>query len=480
MITVLINQPKFEYDIHSLVKAFYASEEVKVIVADSMDKPAGTVFYVDYSEDEFVFSDGNGNVLNRLSSENCKERVDEKNLVKRLVYQALSNLTGKVLAWGDLTGIRPTKIARKLLDEGKNEQEILDYMQSTYLVGDEKSMLSIDIAKREKQIVSCLNYEKGYSLYIGIPFCPTTCLYCSFTSNSIGMWRNRVDEYLDALIKEIEYVGRARKDKVLDTVYIGGGTPTTLEPENLERLLSAIEANLDLSHIVEYTVEAGRPDSITEEKLKVLKAHGVSRISVNPQTMNQKTLDIIGRRHTVSQVEEAFRLARQVGFDNINMDIILGLPGEGEAEVRETIERIMLLSPDSLTVHSLAVKRASALSEWIEKNGYETMINTGETMEIAAKAAASMNMKPYYLYRQKNMAGNFENTGYAKEGCYGIYNILIMEELEPIVALGPGSVSKVITKDGRLVRSDNVKDVALYIESIDEMIKRKEELFSLE
>lgn len=480
MITVLINQPKFEYDIHSLVKAFFTNEEVKVKVPSAGETFEGLLFYVEYREEAFVFYDGDKNVLNSLSSLECSERVDEKNLVKRLVYQALSKLTGKTLAWGDLTGIRPTKIARKLLDEGKTEQEILDYMQSTYLVGTEKSLLAIDIAKREKQIVSCLNYEKGYSLYIGIPFCPTTCLYCSFTSNSIGMWKKRVDEYLDALIKEIEYVGRARKDKVIDTVYIGGGTPTTLEPEHLERLLTAIETNLDLSHIVEYTVEAGRPDSITEDKLKVLKHHGVSRISVNPQTMNQKTLDIIGRRHTVEQVEEAFRLARKVGFDNINMDIILGLPGEGEAEVKETIERIMLMSPDSLTVHSLAIKRASALSEWITKNGYETMINTQETMEIAAKAASSMDMKPYYLYRQKNMAGNFENTGYAKEGCYGIYNILIMEELEPIVALGPGSVSKVITSDGKLVRSDNVKDVALYIETIDEMIKRKEELFSLE
>lgn len=480
MITVFINQPKFEYDVHSLVKAFYPGEEVKVILSETGGEVGGCAFYLEYQPDSFSFYDGAGKLLGCLSTENCRERTDEKNLVKRLVYKSLSSLTGRELAWGDLTGIRPTKIARKLLDEGKSDSDILEYMQSTYLVGTEKATLAIDIAKREKQIVSCLNYEKGYSLYIGIPFCPTTCLYCSFTSNSIGMWRKRVDEYLDALIKELEYVGRARRDKVLDTIYIGGGTPTTLEPEHLERLLTAVEKNLDLSHLVEYTVEAGRPDSITEDKLKVLKKHGVSRISVNPQTMNQKTLDIIGRRHTVLQVEEAFRLARAAGFDNINMDIILGLPGEGEAEVRETIERIMLLSPDSLTVHSLAIKRASALSEWIAKNGCETMINTNETMAIAAGAAAKMDMKPYYLYRQKNMAGNFENTGYAKEGCYGIYNILIMEELEPIVALGPGSVSKVITKEGKLVRSDNVKDVALYIESIDEMIRRKEELFSLE
>ena len=227
-------------------------------------------------------------------------------------------------------------------------------------------------------------------------------------------------------------------------------------------------------------MEAGRADSITVDKLAVLHRHRVTRISVNPQTMNQKTLDLIGRRHTVEDVVRAFNDARTVGFDNINMDIILGLPGEDTAEVTHTIDEIVKLRPDSLTVHSLAVKRGSRLYEWILNQGYATMVNTDATMAIAAEGAERLNMKPYYLYRQKNMAGNFENTGYAREGAYGIYNILIMEELEPIVAMGPGSVSKVITREGRLVRSDNVKDVAEYIARIDEMLDRKKELFSLE
>jgi oxygen-independent coproporphyrinogen-3 oxidase len=227
-------------------------------------------------------------------------------------------------------------------------------------------------------------------------------------------------------------------------------------------------------------VESGRPDSITREKLIAMKKMGVDRISVNPQTMNDETLKLIGRRHNVEQLIEAFKMAREEGFDNINMDIILGLPGEDTAEVAHTIDEIVKLRPDSLTVHSLAVKRGSRLYEWILNQGYATMVNTDATMAIAAEGAKRLNMKPYYLYRQKNMAGNFENTGYAREGAYGIYNILIMEELEPIVAMGPGSVSKVITREGRLVRSDNVKDVAEYIARIDEMIDRKKELFSLE
>ena len=352
-------------------------------------------------------------------------------------------------------------------------------MQDTYFVSDEKANLSIDIAKREIEILKPLR-EKGYSIYIGIPFCPTTCLYCSFTSNPIAKWRDRVSDYLSALEKEIKFVSEKRKGKTIDTIYIGGGTPTTLNAQELDRLLTMIDDNLDVSKLLEYTVEAGRADSITLDKLKVLKAHNVTRISVNPQTMNQKTLDIIGRRHTVEDVIRAFNDARSEGFTNINLDIILGLPEEGIKEVSHTLEEIEKLNPDSLTVHSLAIKRASRLNEWILQNGYATMINTAETMKCASDSAMRMGMHPYYLYRQKNMAGNFENTGYSKEGCYGIYNILIMEELEPIVALGPGSVSKILTKEGKPVRSDNVKDVSLYIEKIDEMLDRKDKLFALE
>ena len=406
-----------------------------------------------------------------------------KNELKQLLYRVLSAHTGKELPWGTLTGIRPTKIAMQFLEENApgtqnpmTEADILSYMQETYYCSEEKALLAIDIAKREKRILADIHYEKGYSLYIGIPFCPTTCLYCSFTSFPIFSWKDRVGEYLTALEKEIDFVREACQDKILDSVYIGGGTPTTLEPEELRRLLSKVRASFDFSQVKEFTVEAGRADSITRDKLRVLKEFGVTRISVNPQTMNQETLNIIGRRHTVEQVEEAFRLAREEGFTNINMDLILGLPGETKEYVERTMEAVTRLCPDSLTVHSLAIKRASRLSLWIEENGIETLHNTDETMEIAAEGAARMNMKPYYLYRQKNMSGNFENVGYATEGNYGIYNILIMEEKQTIMALGAGTISKAVYPDGRIERCDNVKDVALYIEKIDEMIDRKRKL----
>ncbi len=397
-------------------------------------------------------------------------------MLKQLIYKVLSKHLDKELPWGTLTGIRPTKIPMGRLEDGWPEGDILDEMRRTYYISKEKGNLSIDIAKREKDILSSLHYKDGYSLYIGIPFCPTTCLYCSFTSYPIGLWKKRVGAYLDALEKEMAYVGEIYKDKILDTVYIGGGTPTTLEHDELDRLLSMIGKYFNLSHVQELTVEAGRADSITREKLKTLKKYPVTRISVNPQTMKEETLKIIGRQHSVEQVKEAFAMAREEGFANINMDIILGLPGEGEEDVAYTMDEIQKLHPDSLTVHSLAIKRASGLNRWIEENGISTLNNTDTTMEIAAKAAKDMGMQPYYLYRQKNMSGNFENVGYARPGKYGIYNILIMEEKQTIVACGAGSISKRVYPDGRIERCENVKDVASFIERIDEMIERKRKL----
>lgn len=235
-------------------------------------------------------------------------------------------------------------------------------MQETYLTGPEKTALSIEIAKREMGLLKQLDYENGYSLYVGIPFCPTTCLYCSFTSNPAGAWMPRMEEYLEAVFQEIDYVKEAFRDKKLNTVYIGGGTPTTLTAGQLDRLLGRIEESFSLEHLLEFTVEAGRPDSITAEKLEAVRRHRVSRISINPQTMKQETLKIIGRHHTVEDIVDVFHMARAMGFDNINMDLILGLPGEGTEDVRRTMEELKKLKPDNITVHSLAIKRASRLN----------------------------------------------------------------------------------------------------------------------
>ncbi|MFR8017131.1 MAG: coproporphyrinogen dehydrogenase HemZ [Clostridiaceae bacterium] len=235
-------------------------------------------------------------------------------------------------------------------------------MRDMYLTSKEKIDLSVEVAKRERELLSHIDYETGYSLYVGIPFCPTTCLYCSFTSYPIGAWEKKIHLYLEALFKELDYVAEKMRGRTLDTVYFGGGTPTSLKAEELDALLTKIENTFDLSKVQEFTVEAGRPDSITEDKFKVLRAHNISRISINPQTMKQATLDLIGRHHTVDMVKEKFRMARDLGFDNINMDLIIGLPEEDIDDVRSTMEQVRELAPDSVTVHSLAIKRAARLN----------------------------------------------------------------------------------------------------------------------
>lgn len=519
MLVVKLNKTQFEYDIHSLVKAFYPEQDVKVFLlgeknlVSSDDMPE---IFVDFYEEEIVFQIQNQGLgipiredaghskeylLEEAKNSLCEKKQNEiekndsiwkshiwlqnpqdrpqvKNQLKQLMYNSLSQYVGKELPWGTLTGIRPTKIAYGLLEQGKTEEETLAYLKETYYISEEKGYLSIDIAKREKEILSPIHYEEGYSLYIGIPFCPTTCLYCSFTSYPIFAYKKKVQAYLEAVEKEIDYAKEAFGDKILDSVYIGGGTPTTLESEELAWLCGKLRESFDFSTVKEFTVEAGRADSITREKLETLYQYGVTRISVNPQTMKDETLKIIGRQHTVEQAKEAFLLAREVGFTNINMDLILGLPGESKEDVRHTIDEVVKLAPDSLTVHSLAIKRASRLNQWIQTNGIETLHNTEVTMEIAADGAKKLKMKPYYLYRQKNMSGNLENVGYATEGNFGIYNILIMEEKQTIVAIGAGTITKRVFWDGKIERCDSIKDVDLYIEKIEEMIERKKKLFA--
>ena len=558
MITVQLNEPNFEYDIHSLVKAFYPQHDVLVKAMPREAFPE-SVFHLVVNYDrknhmiDFKFFEHNQKETqeeddaakektvaqdheNRAMKEKMaldgsvqvdfEDRKKTKNELKQQLYYLLTVYAGKTLPWGTLTGIRPTKIPMELLEEGKSEDEIRSYMKETYLASDEKIELSLSVAKRELELLSRIDYENGYSLYVGIPFCPSTCLYCSFTSYPLTKWANRMDEYLDALEKEIAFTAEACKHKVLNSVYIGGGTPTTLSAEQMDRLLTMIGSYFGIAdeqgrmiyadeyvneidvidearnpmdgagtenaltdadnkmekarkqtQLLEFTVEAGRPDSITREKLEVIHRHNISRISINPQTMKEETLRLIGRQHTVQQTIDSFKLAREVGFDNINMDLIVGLPEETIADVRETMRQLEELDPDNITVHSLAIKRAARLR--MQKEQYENLHieNTAQTIDLTAECCREMGLEPYYLYRQKNMAGNFENVGYAKPGKAGVYNILIMEEKQTIMALGAGATTKVVFEDGkRIERVGNVKDIINYLDRVDEMVERKREL----
>ena len=486
----------FEYDTYLLIREFYPDRNIVRLYENtgafylSLEKPE-TGFHCEYLEGvtRITFADG-------LKPEKKYEypvpvsKSDRKEYKKAHMgnlYRTLRNVTGQELPWGDLTGVRPTKPARIMFEKNTPEEEIRRFYREGRFVSEEKSALAIEIAKRETEILKPIDTKNGYSLYIGIPFCPTRCSYCSFLSNPIAKWQNRVEEYLSCIKKELDFVKSAFEGKIPDTVYIGGGTPTALSAEELKILTDTVLSFLSSqnsspdSKLLEFTVEAGRPDSITKEKLRVLKEAGVNRISVNPQTMNEETLVRIGRKHTVLQTVSAYELARAEGFDNINMDIILGLPGEGMKEIRKTMDEIIKLKPDSLTVHSLAIKRSARMAGlMLEGEDFSSLgldRNPVKMMEAAYSGAKELSLKPYYLYRQKNIAGNLENVGFAREGKYGIYNILMMEEVQSIAAVGAGTVSKKVLP-GDIQRCDTAKDIGLYMDGIDEMIERKQKLFS--
>ena len=402
------------------------------------------------------------------------ERRAYRNQVARALYRILSAETGKTLPWGILTGVRPTKLVYEGLENGESEEALHRLMTEEYLCSEEKWNTALAVSKKEYRILQDIDYRNGYSIYIGIPFCPTTCHYCSFTSYPLKTNGKYADSYLDALEKELRFAAECFPEKKLSTVYIGGGTPTALNETQFTRLLTMVRDYLPMEQVREYTVEAGRPDSITEGKLRAMKELGVTRISINPQTMQQRTLDLIGRQHTVEQIREAFAAARRLGHDNINMDIIIGLTGEKPEDVADTLSEIGKLGPDSLTVHTLAVKRAARLNT--EKERYEGNEATGvlEMLRETVAFAGEHGYEPYYLYRQKNMAENLENVGYAREGSEGIYNILIMEEKQTILALGAGATSKyVFYGEDRIERTENVKSLKDYLERTGEMIERK-------
>ena len=448
-------------------------------------------------------------------------RTKDKSTVKAYLYKILQKKCGRSLPWGDLTGIRPVSLAGKLLEELKNEEiqteqeEIRFYqaLKDEYCLEGEKAELLHFLASREKGILqkaeerSGVKIQDGFSIYIHIPFCPSKCAYCSFLSSPIGPFSDRISDYLEKVSEELDfalYEMGEKRGKSLQSIYIGGGTPTALPEKELEDLLVLVEQKLlssPYAKVLEYTVEAGRPDSLEGNKLALLKAHSVGRISINPQTFRQETLDLIGRKHSIESVMERFYEARELGFDNINMDLILGLPSERLSDVEESLLKIRELAPENLTVHSLAVKRAAKLKT--EENKYRGAYQAGASPEefplerdfslsyipswkkresrsemewmmlSAMQTAEELSLYPYYLYRQKNMAGNLENIGFSKEGKECLYNIFMMEEKHTVFGVGAGSSSKILFGNGRLERVDNGKDFRSYMEHFTEYQEKK-------
>jgi len=483
MVEIFIKQCSYAYEVQALVKSFYPHQciyqkDPELFGSTLPEKITEDVVQIKIELEETQI--GISLLQNEIPILEKRSAVSKektyKNQLKILLYDIASEHTGRYLDWGTLTGVRPTKVFMSIMEEGHTFEEVKAIMKCNYLCSDEKIELGYQIAIKEMGILEQIDYKNGYSIYIGIPFCPTTCLYCSFTSFSAKKYASYINDYLDALFKEIDYAKDCITDKKLTTIYIGGGTPTTLNEEQLERLLKKVTQTFDFSFVKEFTVEAGRPDSITFEKLRLLKVYGVDRISINPQTMNDETLVRIGRSHTVLEVKDAFLLARKAGHVNINMDLIAGLPGETLQDMKETLEEIKNMNPDSITVHSLVTKRAARLN-W--GDDVEIPQNVDEMTDLVRTYAATNEYEPYYMYRQKNAQGsgtgaNQENIGYARLGKAGIYNIIIMEEKHTILALGAGATSKfVFQEENRMERVENVKSLVDYIGRIDEMIARK-------
>ncbi|WP_029488198.1 coproporphyrinogen dehydrogenase HemZ [Candidatus Epulonipiscium viviparus] len=401
----------------------------------------------------------------------------EKNLVcldtisiKREIYTILSTQAAVKLPWGILTGVRPTKIVQKLLKEGQPVEKIEQTLRHKYLISDNKARLAIEVALVAKQILD-KNKATDLSLYINIPFCPSRCSYCSFPSFTLTLKQHKVDDYLTALATEISAITNNLDPKYqIKNIYIGGGTPTSLSAKQLQFLMAHIDKNVDMSSVTEYTVEAGRPETITAEKLAIFKKYHVDRISINPQTFTQNTLDLIGRNHNVKDIYTAVDLVRKIGNFDINMDIILGLPNETINNITHTITKLADLSPENITIHTMAIKSASALRQQnykADESAIKAMIDFSQQQMIR------MGYRPYYMYRQKNILGNFENVGYAKPNKTCIYNVQIIEEAQTILALGAGASSKFIATQNRFI---NVKGIEEYIARIDEMISKKQSL----
>ena len=390
------------------------------------------------------------------------------------LYDCLTKATGYTPDWGILTGVRPAKLFSRF-KKSIGEQEATAHFKNVFKVSDEKIALCKETVSEEDKITS-LSQNNSFSLYVSIPFCPSRCSYCSFVSHSVDKAQHLIPKYVQLLCKEIEVTARIAKTNNLrlETIYIGGGTPTAISAEEIEKIMSTVSREFDLSFLREYTVEAGRPDTVTKEKLEVIKKYGATRISINPQTMNNEVLKTIGRNHTAAQTVDAFNLARKVGFKNINMDLIAGLPSDNLETFKNTVEQVINLNPESVTVHSLSMKRSSALT----KNGEFSAIESGKEasfmVNYAKNRLSEKSIFPYYMYRQSKTIGNLENVGYAKKGFECLYNVYIMDETHTILACGASAVTKLREPGGDYIeRIFNFKYPYEYINQFSELIERK-------
>ena len=467
----------FDYETEKVIRIFLPFEKIN-ISHESISGAADAVCEI-IRDGADVFARASVNLSGKTACET--EKLPESDgkaqelAVARCLYKCLSRITGYKSDWGILTGIRPAKLFSSLSRAGGREFAF-ERFKNAYLAQDNKISLCADTAESEERIVG-VSKPQSFSLYVSVPFCPSRCSYCSFVSHSVENAKDIIPEYLKLLERELEVTGSIARDLGLrlETVYIGGGTPTAVGAEDLKRLLFCVRENFDFSSVREFTVESGRPDTVDTEKLCVIKSAGATRISINPQSMNDSVLKAIGRRHTAEQMKEAFYLARNAGFTNINTDLIAGLSGDTPESFRNTLKEILLLSPESVTVHSLSVKRAANMARTGALPDMRAGYAAAQMVEYARDTLRKNGYLPYYMYRQSKTVGNLENVGYAKKGYEGLYNVYIMDETHTVLACGASAVSKLREPCGdNIERIFNFKYPYEYINRFGEIISRKE------
>lgn len=482
--TLVIDGHPFHYGMENLCRVFYP--DLKIRVENEADGDPFTVSTGIEREHEGLLisvrveKDGTVNEkTDFLSGPDMEDELEQERRMGVLLYELLSAETGLRPQWGILTGVRPVKLFGRLTERLGSEGAVRHFEQKL-LVAPEKAELARLVSANEQKILD-VSRPESCSLYIAIPFCPTRCAYCSFVSSSVEKSFRLIPDYVELLCGEIRRTAELAADLKLrvESVYFGGGTPTALSAEQLGKLLDTVRKSFDLSHCRELTMEAGRPDTVTREKLAAMKIRGVTRISINPQTLSDEVLHRIGRRHTTAQTLAAFDLARNHGFDNINMDLIAGLPGDSPEGFQATLDGVMQLDPESVTVHTLAMKRAARLSKEQEEASCASARDAQAMLDAARSTLLGHGYGPYYLYRQSRMIGNLENTGWAKPGFEGLYNVFIMEECHTILACGAGAVTKLRDPgSSHLERIFNFKYPYEYISRFQEMMNRKERVMN--
>lgn len=477
---LILNNHDFHFELQNICRLFLPQESIRIVDSDEGLDGVVVTTTVERKNDTVALTcrlrldDFDGVREMSLSADHPELRDESERRLCELLYYLFAELLGFEQTWGIVTGVRPVKLLRRLAAE-QGEEAAAAFLKERLLVSNQKLHLCRQTLAIENELLA-LSRPNSYSLYVSIPFCPTRCDYCSFVSQTVTRAAKLMPEYVELLTRELAYTAAIARDLGLrlETVYFGGGTPTTLTAEQLQRLTETVSREFDLSTMREYTVEAGRPDTVTPEKLQVLKQAGVTRISINPQTLSDEVLQHIGRKHTVAQFYEAFDMARKAGHDNINADLIAGLPHDTVDGFANTLEQLLALSPESITVHTLSMKRASNLS--LQKRAdYRVADDAVNMVALSAEQLPAAGYRPYYLYRQSRTVGNQENVGWAKAGAESLYNVYIMDETHTILGCGAGAVSK-LKRPGTdyLERIFNYKFPYEYNTGLDEMLRRKD------